>query len=84
MLETRRRHSGHNVWLNEDFPGGASGIEPACQGPETWDTRIRSQGQEDPLEDGMATHSSILTWRTPWTEELVNYSPWDHSESDTA
>ena len=34
-----------------------------------WKTRVRSLGQEDPLEKGMATHSSILTWRIPWTEE---------------
>ena len=33
------------------------------------ETRVRSLGQEDPLEEGMATHSSILAWRTPWTEE---------------
>ena len=38
---------------------------PAMQ--KTW---IRSLGQEDPLEKGMATHSSILTWKIPWTEEL--------------
>jgi len=34
--------------------------------PETW---VCSLGWEDPLEEGMATHSSILAWRTPWTEE---------------
>ena len=34
---------------------------------ETW---VRSLGREDPLEKGMATHLSILAWRTPWTEEL--------------
>ena len=33
---------------------------------ETW---VRSLGQEDPLEKGMATHSSILAWRIPWMEE---------------
>ena len=33
---------------------------------ETW---VPSLGQEDPLEEGMATHSSILAWRIPWTEE---------------
>jgi len=33
---------------------------------ETW---VRSLVQEDPLEKGMATHSSILAWRIPWTEE---------------
>ena len=34
--------------------------------PETW---VQSLGREDPLEKGMATHSSILDWRIPWTEE---------------
>ena len=37
---------------------------PAMQ--ETW---VQSWGQEDPLEKGMATHSSVLAWRIPWTEE---------------
>ena len=31
--------------------------------------QVQSLGEEDPLEEGMATHSSILAWRTPWTEE---------------
>ena len=34
-----------------------------------WETWVRSLGWEDPLEEGMATHSSTLAWRTPWTEE---------------
>ena len=34
-----------------------------------WETRVQSLGQEDPLEKGKATHSSILAWRIPWTEE---------------
>ena len=33
------------------------------------ETQVQSQGQEDPLEEGMAIHSSILAWRIPWTEE---------------
>ena len=33
------------------------------------ETRVRSLGQEDPLEEEMATHSSILAWRSPWTGE---------------
>ena len=37
--------------------------------PATQETRVRSLGWEDPLEKGMATHSSILAWRIPWTEE---------------
>ena len=36
---------------------------------ETLETQFRSLGQEDPLKDGMATHSSDLAWRIPWTEE---------------
>ena len=39
-------------------------------------------GQEETLEEGMATHSSILAWRIPWTQERVGYSPWGHQESD--
>ena len=38
--------------------------------PAVQETRVRSLGWEDPLEKGMATHSSILAWRIPWTEEL--------------
>ena len=37
--------------------------------PAVQETRVQSLGQEDPLEQGMATHSSILAWRIPWTEE---------------
>ena len=39
-------------------------------------------GGEDTLQEGMATHFSILAWRIPWTRSLVGYSPWDHKESD--
>ena len=37
--------------------------------PATWETRIQSLGQEDPLEKEMTTHSSILAWRSLWTEQ---------------
>ena len=37
--------------------------------PEVQETQVWSLGQEDPLEKGMATHSSVLAWRIPWTEE---------------
>ena len=36
--------------------------------PAMWETQIRSLGQEDPLEKGMATHSSVLAWIISWTE----------------
>ena len=47
----------------------ASGKEPTCHAGDI-ETQVWSLGWEDPLEEGVATHSSILTWRTPWTEEL--------------
>ena len=37
--------------------------------PTMQETQVQSLGQEDPLEKEMATHSSILAWKTPWTEE---------------
>ena len=37
--------------------------------PAMWKTQIQSLGQEDALEEGMTTHSSILAWRIPWTED---------------
>ena len=41
--------------------------------PATQETGVRSLGWEDPLEEGMETHSSILAWRIPWTEELGRF-----------
>ena len=55
---------------------------PAIQ--ETW---VQALGQEDLLEEEMATHSGILALRIPWTEISMPgyiYSPWDHKQSDTA
>ena len=47
------------------FPGDSVAKYP----PTMQETQVRSLGQEDPLEKEMATHSSILAWRSPWTEE---------------
>ena len=44
--------------------------------PAMWEISVQSLGWENPLEEGMATHSNYLTWRIPWTA-------WDHKESDT-
>ena len=44
--------------------------------PATWETQVWSPSQEDPLEKGMATHSSILAWRIPWTEEPGGLQFW--------
>ena len=50
--------------------------------PAMQKTQVQSLGREDPLEKEMATHSSILAWRIPWTEE-PGYSSWGRKESDT-
>ena len=49
--------------LMSDFPGGLDGKGSLCR------EDVRSLGQEDPLDKEMATHSSTLDWRIPWTEE---------------
>ena len=64
----------HTCNTNKGLPGGG-GKESACQ-----ETRVPSPGQEDPQEEEMATHFSILVWKTPWTEE--SSSPWGCKESD--
>ena len=47
------------------FLCGSHGKASACKAGEPW---VQSLGQEDPLEKEMATHSRILTWKLPWTE----------------
>ena len=61
--------------------GGPSGKEPICQHRkhEMW---FPSLGQEDSLEEDMATHSSVLAWRTHGQRSLAGYSPWGHKELD--
>ena len=51
--------------LKKRIPGGSAVKNPPGM-RETW---VRYLGWEDPLEEGMATHSNILAWRIPWTEE---------------
>ena len=53
---------------------------PAMQ--ETQEVRIQSLGQEDPLEEGMATCSSILAWKIPGAEEPGRLQPMSHKELD--
>ena len=50
--------------------------------PAMWETWVRSLGQEDPLEKEMASHSSILAWRIPWTEELGGLQSTGRKELD--
>ena len=61
----------NDEWLG--FPGGASGKKKKKKKnllvQETYKTRVQSLDQEDALEEGMATRSSIHAWRIPWAEE---------------
>ena len=60
------------------FPGNSAGRKSTCN--------AGALGWEDSLEKGMASQSSILAWRIPWTEEpdrLHTVSPWGRKESDT-
>ena len=50
--------------------------------PAMQETQVQFLGWEDPLEKGMATHSSILAWEIPGQRSLVGYSPWSQKESD--
>ena len=69
----------NRVWLSyweAGFSGGSDDNLPAVQ--VTW---VQSLRQEDLLVKGMASHSSILAWRIPWTEEPGGlYSPWGPEE----
>ena len=49
---------------------------------ETQEMQVPSLGQEDPLEEGVATNFSVFAWRIPWAEELAGHSPWGLEESD--
>ena len=60
------------------FPGGSDGKEFACNVGNS----VSSLGREDPLEEGMATHSSILAREPHEQRTLVGYSPWGPKESD--
>ena len=61
------------------FPGGS--VVKICLPPQ--ETRFRSLGGEDFLEEGMATYSSILAWESHGQRSLAGYSPWGHKGSDT-
>ena len=64
----------------QGFHGGSDGKESFCNAGNP----NLILGQKDPLKKGIATHSSILAWKTPWTEEPGGlHSPWGHKELDT-
>ena len=75
LLEIKQTNSGR-LKQKKALLAGYYGISRASLLPQMvkklpimQETSVLSQGQEDPMEMGMATHSSILSWRIPWTEE---------------
>ena len=62
-------HSLHKKLKVQVLPGASLVAQRVKCLPAMWKTWVRSPGLEDPLEKEMATHSSILAWKMPWTEE---------------
>ena len=80
------------AWINWGSPGGSDGKASACNSGDLGliprSGRSSVEGNGNPLQYSclgkeMATHSSTLAWKIPWTEEPVSYSPWGCKESDT-
>ena len=64
------QRSGQCPLWSQSLTAGASPVTQTVKNlPAMQETQVQSLGQEDPLEKGIATHSSILAWRIPWTEE---------------
>ena len=78
-LGTQEASSGSSFclfifWMGEAYEEASLVAQMVKNLPAMWETWVQSLGQEDPLEEDMATHSSILAWRVSWTEEFVGYS----------
>ena len=79
VLSTCVLHFHVNIFNLSGFPGGSDGTSLVAQMvkrlPARWKTWVQSLGQEDPLENEMATHSSTLAWKILWTEEPGRLQP---------
>ena len=64
------------------FPGSSAVKNPPAM-QELQETRVQSLGREDPLEEGITTHSSTFAWKIPWTEEVGSLQSWGHMELNT-
>ena len=69
---------------NLDYIGLPWVVQMVKNLPAMQETKVRFLGPEDPLEKGMATHSSTLAWRISWSKDLVDYSLCNGKESDRA
>ena len=66
----KRLSSSSSSKVTKGFPDGSNGKEPAMQ-----ETQVQSLGQDVPMEKGMASHSNIIAWRIPWTEDAGGPPP---------
>ena len=66
-----RRSAGEGIDCQLQYSWASLVVQTIKNLPAVQETWVRSLGWEDPLEKGMTTHSSILAWRIPWTEETV-------------
>ena len=86
LFQEEWAHRASRYWPGPTHPFWASLVVQAVKNlPAMQETWVRSLSWEDPLEKTMATHSSILAWRIPWTVEpgrLQGYSPWGCKELD--
>ena len=75
----------HHDRINITDSAPTLGAQMVKNTPAMWETWVRSLGWEDALEEGRATHSSILVWRIPIDREAwqATYHPWGCKESDT-
>ena len=69
MIPQLGRSPGEGIGYPLQYSWASLVAQPVKNPPAMWETWVRSLGWEDPLEEGMATHSTILAWRVPWTEE---------------
>ena len=69
LIPGSRRSAGEGIGHPLPYPWASLVAQLVKNPPAMWETWVRSLSWGDPLEEGMATHSSILAWRIPWTEE---------------
>ena len=69
MILGLRRSAGEGIGYPLQYFGASLVAQMVKNLPTMWETWVQSLGQEDPLEEEIATHSNILTWKIPWTEE---------------
>ena len=73
----------YNLYVHTHIYMGVLGGSVVKNLPAKQEMQVRSLGQEEPLEEEMATHCSALAWKMPWKRSRVGYSPWGRKESDT-